>query len=254
MRLFRRKRDQSAHDAEQIARPEPKPDPVPAANRGPSWMPAQDWEDRLTRYRTQGRSDADIAGIAAHLERRGPRKPPKPAERIARAKSHGLVARDEYLNPEEEAEALAHGADGLPDVRLERIRDRLLVVTPRGWINPRSRTAATRAGLWSFGVRGAAHHESAARRGDFRPGKPVRLVREPANPHDPNAIAVYADGARNLAGYVPKGYAKRLARLLDAGADMVAISTRGSGPGREGVSPQVLVCERALYEHMTRKR
>ena len=213
-------------------------------------MPAEEWAGRLDAYRRQGRSDADIREVAAHLERRG--APPTKAQRLAEAKSRGLVYREEYLSPEEETRALEPGPDGLPDARLVRERDRLLVVTPQGWINPRSRTAASRAGLWSFTLRGGGYHESALKRGDFRPGAEVRLVREPDNPHDPNAIAVYAAGARDLSGYVPRGYAKRLAKLIDGGADLVALSVRGSGRGSDTTTPHLLICERRLYEHLTR--
>ncbi|CAM3929131.1 hypothetical protein [Nocardioides zeicaulis] len=46
--------------------------------------------------------------------------------------------------------------------------------------------------------------------------------------------------------YVPRGTAKRLAKLMDAGTDLVAISLRGSGPGSEGVNPQILFCDRSV--------
>ena len=80
----------------------------------------------------------------------------------------------------------------------------------------------------------------------------VRLAREPENPHDGNAIAVYAEGARRKAGYVPKGYAKRLAPLLDAGAEIVAVSVRGSGAGNDSTTPHILVCERVMFDHLNR--
>lgn len=251
-------RDLEREDEFVQAGPEfPKPDDAPVRlgpNGGPPWMPRHEWADKVAVYRGQGRSDADIREVAEYLARRGPRWPMTPAERADRAERLGLVSREEYLSPEAETEALTTGPDGLPDLWLERVRDRLLVVTPNGWVNPKSRTAASHAGLWSFVVRGTAHHERAARRGDFSPGAPVRLVREPNDQHDPNAVAIYAAGARDVVGYVPRGYAKRLAKLLDAGADMVAVSTRGAGAGREGVSPQVLVVERALWEHLDRAK
>ncbi|WP_246383192.1 HIRAN domain-containing protein [Nocardioides stalactiti] len=215
-------------------------------------MPPRQWAGKVSVYRGQGRSEVEIREVAEYLARRGPRWPLTPTERADCAERLGLVSREEYLSPEAEAEALAAGPDGLPDAWLERVRDRLLVVTPYCWVNPKSRTAASRAGLWSFVVRGTAHHERAARRGDFKPGAPVRLVREPDNQHDPHAIAVYAAGARDITGYVPRGYAKRLAKLLDAGADMVAVSTLGSAAGHKGVSLQVLVVERALWDHLNR--
>lgn len=215
-------------------------------------MPAEEWAQRLVDYRTHGRTERDIREVVAHLERRGPRARRSATESVARAASLGMVSRVEYLGADEEARALALGPDGLPDARLKRVRDRLLVVTPNGWINPRSRTAASRAGLWSFALRGGSYHEQALKRGDFRPGTEVRLVREPENEHDANAIAIYAAGARELSGYVPRGYAKRLAKLLDDRKDIVALSVRGSGTGSDATTPHLLVCERRLYEHLTR--
>jgi hypothetical protein len=40
--------------------------------------------------------------------------------------------------------------------------------------------------------------------------------------------------------------------LLDAGADLVAISVRGSGRGTDGTVPHILICERAHFDHLTR--
>lgn len=235
----------------------PKLDDAPVTlgpNGGPTWMFEDEWAEKVAAYRGQGRTAEEIREIAEYLARRGPRWPPTCDERRDRAERLGIVIREEYMSPEHEAVALEPDQDGFPDAWLERVRDRLLVVTPDGWVNPKSPTAASRAGIWSFTLRGTVHHESAALRGDFTPGARVRLVREPDNPHDPNAIAVYAEGTRNLAGYVPRGYAKRLAKVLDSGADMVAVSTRGARPGHANVSPQVLAVGRALWDHLNRER
>ena len=233
-------------------RSKPAPPVVLGPNGGPTWMSAKDWTDRLAAYRRQGRPEADIRRVAEHLERRGPQVPWTPQQKIARAKSVGYVARVEFLTPEDEARALVPGPDGFPDAWFECERDRLLIATPLGWVNPSSRTAASRAGLWSFKVRGIAYHKEAAKRGDFTPGAPLRLVREPDNKDDSNAIGVYAAGVRARAAYVPRGYAKRLAKLLDDDAGMVAVSVRGSGGGCHEVTPHILVCERALFEHLNR--
>lgn len=63
----------------------------------------------------------------------------------ARAEAAGIVSRVEYVNPDEEAEALIPGPEGLPDVRLVRVRDRLPVVTPHGWVIPRVESPLGRA-------------------------------------------------------------------------------------------------------------
>lgn len=222
---------------------------------GPAWMSAEDWQGRLDAYRRQNRSDADIRAVVTHLEKRGPSTPRTKAESAARAKSVGAVARSEFMDAETEARALTLDASGLPDARLERERDRLLVCTTLGWVNPRSRTAY-RAGLHSFAVAGTSYHQAAVKAGRFSPGTEVLLVREPDNPHDTNAIAVYAHTARRPAGFVPKGQARRLAKLIDAGTDLVAVAVRGSGAGAgagaDSVAPHILVCERRLYDHLTR--
>lgn len=223
MGIFRCKRSRPRDTAS----PNPTVERPVSVELGPTWMSAEDWSARLSAYRRQGRSEAQIHQEIRHLQRRGPLKPRTRAESTAKASAAGIVSRAEYMDAETEARALA-APSGLPDARLQSERDRLLVVTRLGWVNPRSRTAY-RAGLHSFGVAGTAYHEAAVKAGKFTPGAAVRLVREPDNVHDSNAIAVYAEKGRRLAGYVPKGQARRLAPLLDAGADLVAITVRRLG-------------------------
>ena len=51
----------------------------------------------------------------------------------------------------------------------------------------------------------------------FAPGNEMALQREPTNPYDPNAIAVW-NAARTLrAGFIAREDAKRLAKKLDRG-------------------------------------
>ena len=147
---------------------------------------------------------------------------------------------------------MAWVAAGIQSSELVRERNRLVVVTEFGMLNPRS-TQAYRLGLFSFLIRGTGYYRQAVKAGNFTPGAPVRLEREPANVHDPNAIAVYAKGAHQLSGYVNKQRAKRLSVLMDSGADILAISVRGDGAGREGEVPHVLACERHIMEHLTRR-
>lgn len=48
---------------------------------------------------------------------------------------------------------------------------------------------------------------------DLFPGLDLELVREPDNPHDENAVAVYCEG--DQVGYVPEGKARMVADYLD---------------------------------------
>ncbi len=45
-------------------------------------------------------------------------------------------------------------------------------------------------------------------------GDPVTLMREPENPHDPNAVAVWAQD--HHCGFVPAAQSKKLAPFIDA--------------------------------------
>ena len=44
-----------------------------------------------------------------------------------------------------------------------------------------------------------------------------------------------------------------LANRLDAGNDIIAVSTRGSGPGSETTVPRILAAERHIIEHLLRE-
>jgi hypothetical protein len=68
--------------------------------------------------------------------------------------------------------------------------------------------------------------------GDFHPGARVRLVRDPNDEFDPNAVAVYDDTGQHLAGYVNNQKARILSRLIDSGTPIEAVSIRGAGPDR----------------------
>lgn len=54
----------------------------------------------------------------------------------------------------------------------------------------------------------------------FESGDALHMVREPANPYDPNAIALYAGGVK--LGYIPKKENTTLAMLLDQDASLCA--------------------------------
>jgi hypothetical protein len=58
---------------------------------------------------------------------------------------------------------------------------------------------------------------------DLKAGTPVLLVRQPDNPKDANAIAIYVEGKR--IGYVPRNQNKVLAQFIDQQGDEVNVAT-----------------------------
>jgi HIRAN domain-containing protein len=52
-------------------------------------------------------------------------------------------------------------------------------------------------------VAGASYRAEALRDESFEPGRRLRLVPEPDNEHDPNAIAIWNEARTLQAGYVP---------------------------------------------------
>jgi HIRAN domain len=85
----------------------------------------------------------------------------------------------------------------------------------------------TARGLRVAGVAGAGrHHADAVAAEDVGPGRPLELRRDPANEHDPNAIAVYPAGGGEQVGWVPRDVAAELAPDLDAGRSWAAVVLR----------------------------
>jgi hypothetical protein len=57
----------------------------------------------------------------------------------------------------------------------------------------------------------------------LRPGDRLRLVREPDNPHDPNAVAVYSELLH--LGYLPRGVNRPVSDLIMSADTVHAIVT-----------------------------
>lgn len=93
----------------------------------------------------------------------------------------------------------------------------LLVLLPQA----ASHAQQVRMLVQSSPLAGYNHHGAAAAFPALRIGDPLVLVREPDNPHDPNAVRVEWD-ARML-GYVPRSQNAALAWALDSGE---AVSAR----------------------------
>jgi hypothetical protein len=80
-------------------------------------------------------------------------------------------------------------------------------------------------GLRVAGVAGASFQASALQSDDAAPGAALALRRDPANEHDPNAIAVLLAGGAQV-GWVPREVAAELAGELDAAVAWSAVVLR----------------------------
>jgi hypothetical protein len=83
-------------------------------------------------------------------------------------------------------------------------------------------------GMRVASIAGAARHHAGELQSDgVAPGRPLELRRDPANEHDPNAIAVHAAGGVQV-GWVPREVAAELAPQLDGGEPWSALALRES--------------------------
>jgi hypothetical protein len=60
-------------------------------------------------------------------------------------------------------------------------------------------------------VAGVSYRPETLEDPSFEPGRRLALVREPENPHDPNAVAIWNEEQTVQAGYVPREVAPELA-------------------------------------------
>ena len=83
-----------------------------------------------------------------------------------------------------------------------------------------------------FNVAGMRYWDGATVLDKLKPGKKLRLVAEPRNRHDPNAVAIYRKDVK--IGYVPRANNAMIAQLLRFGHhDVVECRIRGN-TGRMG--------------------
>jgi len=152
------------------------------------------------------------------------------------------------------------GPDGIPALHLVPYHDTSgesvlqlcedqsgLLVSPRDNRLPR-------AGVYVSQLRGQAFHRLGCTAGDFRPGAPIRLAREPDNEFDPDAVAVYDDTGLHLAAYVDNQKARILARLIDSGEPIEAVSIRGTGPGHPCDQVAVLAASPGVLRRLLEPR
>lgn len=165
-----------------------------------------------------------------------------------------VIWREDYAPKDDEDRYLTRRVDGTPHLRLADAGDRFAIWSPvdgGALINPKG-PGIRRLGLYASQARGADHYRSAYRAADLRRGRWIDLVREPDNPHDPNAVAMCAPGSRVAFAYVQRGRAPAVAKRMDAGEQMAAVSMRGPGRGHDDESTFVLIGSRTDLEAMLR--
>jgi hypothetical protein len=104
-----------------------------------------------------------------------------------------------------------------------------------------AQTTGARIVIQDSPLAGFKYYDGRAFWNEFKVGDALRLVREPHNPHDANAIRVEWEG--RMLGYVPRRENAHLARQMDRGAAIEARITRlQSRPnGRHTISYEIFV-------------
>lgn len=98
-------------------------------------------------------------------------------------------------------------------------------------------------------VGGQRFHPEELQLPDFRPGKELMLVREPDNPADPNAVAVFDADGRHQVGYIPKEEAVRVRRLVAEGARAYSVWETTNDAGHR-VGLRLVLVSRSLQRQM----
>lgn len=206
--------------------------------------------------RTEARSNPSLGTPASHDRqtpepiRASPAATPVVPPSSEFTPAHDLLRRRHdggpslYVSDEGPADRFVGKNGGLPPLYLTHFtqdgEDILrLVEAPTGlMLSPKNRKLA-RAGVYCGYARGLEYHSAQAKAADLTPGAVIRLVREPNNPHDSNAVAITSADSNEVVAYVNKAKARSLAKLMDAGLVLEGISLRGTKAGQS--------CERFAY-------
>lgn len=131
------------------------------------------------------------------------------------------------LGPESEAPAFEPRPHSPHAYRLE-YRNERADVFGRGFVVVRNedgralgwRTLPKREGLRSHNVVGERYRPDQLQSPKFAPGSALKLVREPDNPHDSNAVAVWDAEETLHVGYLPRDEVGPVAKMLDRGEEL----------------------------------
>ncbi|MCF2571612.1 HIRAN domain-containing protein [Brevibacterium sp. UCMA 11754] len=147
-------------------------------------------------------------------------------------KSSASATSDTWLSKEEADSELVRDSAKTLAFRVERRDGEFRFVSEESGKQPSpGNLALARLGILYLNVRGWKNYPAAR----LKVGDRIHLRREPGNKSDPNAIAVAHPGSKHIYGYVNKGFARRLAKPLDAGEEFVGVVM-----GREGITIAIL--------------
>jgi len=93
-------------------------------------------------------------------------------------------------------------------------------------------------GTYTLSIVGESHYQDAIR--PCRQGDRVILKREPENPHDENAVAVFRENGEQI-GYLSRDHAEWVARVIDEGKEVEAKIKRILGGTRDKPTRGVVI-------------
>lgn len=147
-----------------------------------------------------------------------------------------------YVPPAAAKNQLVAGPDGWPPLRLVSSNNGLDLALPDGELIDYNTLALRHFRIFAFRVVGMGFYEDPEKPFRFRNGQRVQAVREPANDHDANAVAIHLGRPAKKIGYVNKQRAAWVAKLLDAGEELdgIIIQSKASSPRVLLTTPEML--------------
>lgn len=112
------------------------------------------------------------------------------------------------------------------------------------WKSLRWQMLPREQGLESMNIVGESHHMEHLQHPGFAAGKVLRLVPEPDNPYDSDAVKVCDASGRFHAGYIAGEYAYRIGQKIKAGEIRACLSMWEVWKNGERVSLRILIIDR----------
>jgi hypothetical protein len=106
-------------------------------------------------------------------------------------------------------------------------------------------------GAFVFNVAGTSHRQDALQGPAFAPGEPVKLIPEPDNPYDRNAVAVWDTHLRKHIGYVPRELAPTIGHISRGREPFGATAFFEFLQGKRRMALSVLVAPAAFLQTLT---